>query len=240
MIGVIDLMGGVAVRAAGGRRDEYRPIQSRLCESADPRRVGAAFRERYGISRLYVADLDAILGRPSNAKVLAGLAADGFRLAVDAGLRTAEDADWLMDVGTEVVVAGLETLSRPAELARVVERIGRDRIAFSLDLAGGVPLAQPADWDEERWSVESPLRIARRAVEAGVETLIVLDLNAVGAAGGPATADICRRLRGALPRVRVWTGGGVRNEADIAALIEAGAEAVLVASALHDEALPGA
>ena len=31
IIPVLDLMNGVAVRAVGGRRSEYRPLVSRLC-----------------------------------------------------------------------------------------------------------------------------------------------------------------------------------------------------------------
>ena len=68
LVGVIDLMGGVAVRAVGGRRDEYRPVVGRLCDSPDPLEIANAYRESYGIDTLYVADLDAILGRPPNSE----------------------------------------------------------------------------------------------------------------------------------------------------------------------------
>lgn len=234
LIGVIDLMGGVAVRAVGGRRDEYRPVSSRLCDSPDPLRIAAAYRERYGIEDLYVADLDAILGRPLNADVLAGLAAVGFNLAVDAGLRSADDAAALVSLGVESVVAGLETLTGPAVLIKLVERFGPDRVVFSLDLAAGVPLGDPERWGEDRWDADSPFRIATRAIEAGITRLIVLDLRAVGTAAGPATDGLSRRIKRSLPQARLWTGGGVRGGADVETLLKAGAEGVLVASALHD------
>src|SRR5690242_17732554 len=102
-------MSGAAVRAVAGRRDEYRPVDSRLCDSAEPRRVAAAYRERHGIEDLYVADLDAILGRGSNAEPIAELVAGGFRVAADIGLRSAADAAPAVTLGVESVVAGSET-----------------------------------------------------------------------------------------------------------------------------------
>src|SRR5688572_10445772 len=60
VVGVIDLMGGLAVHAVGGRRAEYRPVASPLCESAAPLAVAEAFRREYGIEELYLADLEAI------------------------------------------------------------------------------------------------------------------------------------------------------------------------------------
>src|SRR5258708_15280562 len=61
IIPVLDVMNGLAVRAVGGRRSEYRPLVSRLCASAEPLKVAHAFR-RLGHAELYLADLDAIGG----------------------------------------------------------------------------------------------------------------------------------------------------------------------------------
>lgn len=237
IIGVLDLMDGVAVRAVGGRRDEYRPVCSRLCESGDPRRIAEAFRDRYGIDSLYVADLDAILERGSNVGIIAELSRAGFRLAVDAGLRHAADVERLIDLEIQTIVAGLETLVSPAVLDELIARVGRQRLAFSLDLAGGKPLTPASVSPQETWPADTPLSLAQRAVESGVEHLIVLDLHAIGRSNGPATQSLCRELRTALPPVTLWTGGGVRTAIDVRRLGECGADGVLVASALHDATL---
>jgi phosphoribosylformimino-5-aminoimidazole carboxamide ribotide isomerase len=230
-------MHGVAVRAVAGRRDDYRPVVSRLCTSPDPLTIAAAYRDRYGIEALYLADLDAILGRGSNAHVAAALAAAGFRVALDPGLRCTDGARRHLDLGIATIVAALETLPGPDVLSDLIDQIGPDRLAFGLDLAGGVPLAAPAAWGETTWPPDAPLRLARRAAEAGIERLILLDLRAVGTAAGPVTADLCREIKSALSRLRLWTGGGVRTLADVRCLTAAGADAVLVASALHDDTL---
>lgn len=235
IIGVIDLLHGVAVRAVGGRRDEYRPICSRLCDASDPRRIAAAYRDRYGIEDLYLADLDAILGHGSNAAVITDLTRAGFRVAVDAGLRTVDDVDDIVATAAATIVAGLETLSAPSVLADLIARVGRHRLAFSLDLVSGVPMADPAAWCESGWSTSSPLQLARQAAGLGVEHLIVLDLRAVGGNAGSVTESLCQQIRLALPHTQLWTGGGVRAASEARRLMSIGVDGVLVASALHDQ-----
>jgi phosphoribosylformimino-5-aminoimidazole carboxamide ribotide isomerase len=68
----------------------------------------------------------------------------------------------------------------------------------------------------------------------GYRTMIVLDIGRVGSNEGPGTEVTCKLIRGALPDVELLTGGGVRGWDDVRQLEDAGADAVLVASALHD------
>jgi len=67
--------------------------------------------------------------------------------------------------------------------------------------------------------------------------VIVMTLDRVGAGSGPdlATLDAVRKRAG--DRVLIGAGG-VRNAADLRAAEAAGAAAWLVASALHDLAIP--
>ena len=60
IIPVIDLLGGQVVRGIGGRRSEYRPIESQLVAGSDPGAIATAFVEHFGATTCYVADLDAI------------------------------------------------------------------------------------------------------------------------------------------------------------------------------------
>ena len=68
IIPVIDVLGGVVVHAVRGRRKEYQPLKSGLCESTDPVDVAAALKA-LGFSELYVADLDAITRGQANFAV---------------------------------------------------------------------------------------------------------------------------------------------------------------------------
>jgi phosphoribosylformimino-5-aminoimidazole carboxamide ribotide isomerase len=224
---VLDLMNGVVVRGVAGRRAEYRPVRSRLTASCRPLDVAGAFRAHFGLAELYLADLDAIAGAAPALPVYAGLRAAGFRLWVDAGLRTA-DAEPLVRAGVEGIVAGLETLPGPETLAHLCRDWG-ERIVFSLDLKEGRPLGNLDAWGVgEAWSV------AGRAVAAGVRRLLVLDLARVGVNEGSGTEDLCTRLARTYAGLEVAAGGGVRGRADLERLWAAGVQTVLVASALHD------
>jgi HisA/HisF family protein len=228
---VLDVMGGVVVRGVGGRRDEYRPVVSRLTSSCTPIDVARAFRDHLGCAELYLADLDAIRGAEPARELYEGLRRASFSLWVDAGVRDAEEARALAAVGVEGVVIGLETIRGPAELARACADLGT-RVIFSLDLKGGEPLG-----DRPAWQRADARGVAAQAVALGARRLLVLDLLRVGEGGGLGTEALCASLAAEHPGVEVAAGGGVRGPADLRRMRESGIAAALVASALHDGTL---
>lgn len=232
LLPVLDLRGGVVVRGVAGQRAEYRPVVSRLTDSADPMHVADAFRREFGFDEFYVADLDAILEEEPQRDVLKSLARHG-RLWVDAAVRDGQRASELLELGVERVVVGLETLPAPACLEWIVDSVDPSRLAFSLDLKGGRLMATPA-WPNR------PIEIALTAIKAGVSSIIVLDLAAVGVGRGPATLELCRRLGERAPAVELISGGGVRGWDDVRLFADAGVRRVLVASALHNGSLGAA
>jgi HisA/HisF family protein len=228
IVPVLDLMHGEVVRGVGGRRHEYRPIVSRLTASSWPLDVADALAGRFGCRELYLADLDAIGGGEPAWPVYAALHQRGFRLWVDAGIVSMRRACQLADAGIDSIVAGLETLAGPAELAAMAEAFG-ERLVFSLDLHQGRPLGDGAVWDRR-----DAAGIAALAVHLGVRRLLVLDLTGVGCDGGPCTLNLCARLCADYPQLFVSTGGGVRHRGDLGRLRNCGVKVVLVASALHE------
>jgi phosphoribosylformimino-5-aminoimidazole carboxamide ribotide isomerase len=226
---VLDVMEGRVVRGIAGRREDYRPIQSVLAEGSDPLSIAEAIRSHFGLTALYLADLDAIRGGAVNLGVLRSLIDAGFALAVDAGLKQASDAQAAFRAGVQQVVAGLETLDGPDELLRLVREWGASRVVFSLDLRDGKPLGNRA-----RWKHAESFRIASQAVEAGCTELIVLDIARVGTGAGVSTLPLCAEIRRALPQVRIVSGGGVSGLEDLRRLDASIVDGVLIASALHN------
>src|ERR1043166_10022328 len=82
IIPVIDVMGGVVVRARMGQRDQYRPIETPLSPTSDPVDVARGLLAVHPFATLYVADLDAIAGRGDNHAALALLRAALPRLTL--------------------------------------------------------------------------------------------------------------------------------------------------------------
>jgi phosphoribosylformimino-5-aminoimidazole carboxamide ribotide isomerase len=228
LIPVLDLQAGVIVRAVGGRREEYQPIVSRLSPSPQPVDVARGFREQYGLTGLYLADLDAIAGTRPAVAVYDAIRSLGCSLWVDAGIRDADMATPLARAGVEGIVAGLETLREPEVLTVLCREWGADRILFSLDTKAGLPLHTSTAWASD---VES---IAAQAIAVGVRRVIVLDLARVGSAGGTGTEELCARLVCQYPKVEIIAGGGLRDVGDLRRLRSNGIHAALVASGLHN------
>ncbi len=245
VIPVIDLMGGQVVRGIAGRRDEYRPIRSKLVADSQPATAARAFVEQFGFQTAYVADLDAIAfvgdEPPLFAACYQRIAECGLSLWLDAGIGTAAAARRLqailepLPIDVQIVI-GLESLQAPDALTEIVEVLGRARSIFSLDLQDGMPQTKIS-----RWSSANPVELAYRALAHGLSRLIVLDLADVGMNGGTRTLATCRQIREAYgAAVELIAGGGVRGGKDLLALKDAGCDAALVASALHDGRLTAA
>ncbi|WP_020475060.1 HisA/HisF-related TIM barrel protein [Zavarzinella formosa] len=225
IIPVLDLLNGVVVRGVGGRRHEYRPIQSVLTSSVDPIPVANALIEAFNPSEIYIADLDAI--QSSGSCPLVPLSpCHPVTIWLDAGVRDAASAMRVAGTGCHVV-AGLETVESPEVLREILEAVSPEKVVFSLDLKAGTPLRT---WP----GIAEPLAIARHVVSLGVQRMIVLDLARVGEGQGTGTDDLCRRLAGEFPGLDLIAGGGITSIEDIQQLADLGVKGALVASALHD------
>ncbi len=229
IIPVLDILDGRVVRGVSGRREQYRPVESRLSSGSTPLQIARGFRDHLGLSRLYVADLDGIMhGRP-NCAAWEELADDGFELLIDRGLRAVADAVEVYESGGAAAVVALETSPPRQLIAELCVDYGPPRVIFSLDLKQGRPLGTLDEWRNPR-----PFEIAVEAVALGIEQMIVLDLAWVGTGEGLATEQLCRRLRDRFCQLQIITGGGIRGPGDLPAAKALGVEGLLIASALHD------
>ncbi len=223
IIPVIDLLDGRVVRAVRGERSAYRPIESLLCPGAAPLPVADRLCEHCATDTLYLADLDALQGRPAQSETLRALldADPARRLWLDAGFADATAAARLLaTLGPAAArvtpVYGSESLRAREALAECFAPPARAWL--SLDSRGGAPLdpagirACPALWPQR---------------------LIVMTLERVGSGAGP-DLEALAAVRRAAPQAEIVGAGGIRDEADLAACAAAGAQAWLLASALHD------
>lgn len=220
VVPVIDLKGGEVVRAVGGRRDEYRPIETPLSPSSKPSDVVAGLLRLFPFRRIYVADLDAIERVGDHVSVLAGLAEASPELEfwVDNGIGDADEASaWLAERGGCLVI-GSKSQSSP-DLVRSLCR--NPRVVLSLDFRGD--------------AFQGPQAIL---ADAGLwpSRVIAMTLAQVGSGAGPdlkRIGEIARRGAGG----NVYAAGGVRNTEDLRLAARAGAAGALVATALHGGAL---
>ncbi len=181
-----------------------------------------------GVSRCYVADLDAIVGGPPQLELLHRLQSShgfGGPLLLDAGVYSLATLERLGGGFAEVVV-GLETLRSFSDLESLA---GHVRVTFSLDLRNDIALVRP---ELREGTAPEPVALARAAIDAGACSVILLDVGRVGRGAG-VNLELLASLRRAMPDISLLAGGGVRDDGDLAALADHGCDGVLIATALH-------
>lgn len=137
IIPVIDVLNGIAVHAIRGERKRYLPLRSVLCRSVKPLDVALAF-ESFGFSDLYLADLDAILGKQADFALYQQIKTQtNLDFMVDAGITDITKAKKVLETGASKIVIGTETLTNLGFVDQAVKSFGEDCVVVSIDLKDG-------------------------------------------------------------------------------------------------------
>jgi len=214
IIPVIDLKDGLVVHAKQGKRDEYQPLNTPLCQSADIYQVINAFLNIHNFDTFYIADLNAITGQGHHEKLLEQVLLNykGITFWIDMGYQS--DPQNAMLPKNYLPVLGSE--SYQDENIAAFENYRNDFI-LSLDFADTRSLGaktlftNPALWPAN---------------------IIVMTLERVGSHAGP---DLQKLHDFTLhhPGKHFIAAGGIRNAQDLIDLNNTGIHQALVASALH-------
>ncbi|EAS49452.1 putative histidine biosynthesis protein [Aurantimonas manganoxydans SI85-9A1] len=217
IIPVLDIKDGRVVRGVMGDRANYRPIETPLAEGADPVAVARGLMALAPFRSLYIADLDAIEGRPANDATIArlGTAFPTTEIWIDGGVHTTEDAQRVLAQPRHVAVVGTESIEGTG-VAR--DLAGEPRAVLSLDFRGDDFLG--------------PVELLTEA-SLWPRRLIVMTLARVGSGAGPDLERLASVAARAGDRA-IFAAGGVRGADDVTALAEAGITGALVSTALHD------
>jgi len=222
IIPVLDLKGGVVVRARAGDRANYQPIVTPLAATSAAADVLAGLLALAPFDQVYIADLDAIEGTGDHRALILALRRlhPSVEIWLDCGCADAGAAQTIAAAGI-VPVLGSESLPDPASLGAIGAALGRSGYVLSLDYRAGAFLG--------------PAIVAERA-ELWPDRVIAMTLDRVGRNAGPDFARLAA-IKARAGRVSVYAAGGVRDDDDVAALAALGISGALVASALHDRRL---
>lgn len=197
----IDLMGGKAVQLVQGR--------TLVIDAGDPRPIA----ERFGlIGEIAVVDLDAALGRGSNAEVIKEL----LRIApcrVGGGIRDVDAAIRWLDAGATRVVLG--TAATP----HVLSQLPKDRVIAALDAWEGEVV-------DHGWTRRTGATVTDRitALRDLVGEFLVTFVETEGTLGG-LPAERAAPLLDAAGGTRLTVAGGIRSVTEVAALDAIGVDA---------------
>ncbi len=231
IIPVIDLLDGQVVLGFGGKRKEYKPLtDSVLIDSSEPLVVANAYKEKLGLDWIYIADLNLIqnINNDINEQKISEIVAEkSIDIMIDAGCKTIDDVETIINQGVNQVIIGTETLASLDDLAKIVETFGGEKIIVSIDLINGKLLA-----NSPALKGYSVFDIVKYIENLSLKGIIVLELQKVGSQSGP-ISPMLMKIKNHAGNLEVFAGGGVRTIADLIELKENNFAGVLIATAFH-------
>lgn len=221
IVPAIDLLGGRCVQLQQGDFERARRYGSDAAAVAD------GFAQQ-GALWIHVVDLDAARGGGGNRAAIGRIRkAVNVRVQVGGGVRTAEDAEVLLDLGADAVVVGTTLATRTAEVLSWAER-WPGRVVGGIDARMGQ--VQVKGWAESAGGERALIDAVCGSRLAGlVYTAVDRDgmLEGPDVAGGTAAAEAS-----GLP---VLFSGGVSSQADLKAIASTGAAAgAIVGTAIYE------
>ncbi len=227
VIPVIDVLNGVAVHGIRGERERYQTLKSTLCKSADPLDIALTF-ELLGFSSLYLADLDAILGKSANFNIYRQIMTQtSFDLMVDAGISNITKVEKVLAADVSKVVIGSETLNSLDFVSQAVRAFGEDKVVVSIDQKEGKVLSV-----SEAIASMDAVSFAQKLRKIGINQILLLDLDRVGTEHGINLTLLRNILE--TTGVEVLVGGGIRGIQELEELRKLGVSGALVATVLHN------
>jgi phosphoribosylformimino-5-aminoimidazole carboxamide ribotide isomerase len=221
----VDLLGEEAVRLEQG---DFQRVAARAQPEELVRRFAAA-----GARLIHVVDLDGARHGRIRTDVIAHLAEEAApaKLQASGGIRSPADAEQLLAAGAVRVVVGTAAFAKPEALEEFVASLG-ESLVVAIDVRGGRVAAR--GWLEDTGL--DPSEVARRCAEVGVPRILCTAIERDGILGGP-DLDLLGEVREA-SRLPVLAAGGIRSEADLAAVAAIGCEGAVIGRALLDGSLP--
>lgn len=222
IIPVIDLLDGHVVHAVRGQRDNYQPVQSRLCPGSNPLDIVQAFRAIHSFRTIYIADLDSISGTGNNNSTVEELRTsfDDINFWLDSGNETLNIIQ-IKNQDQLIPVIGSETGISPRMLSDLLT-INSGAI-LSLDFMGQAFKGDPELLEHtSTWPVN----------------IIIMNLARVGSCLGPDT-ELIRHIRDRAGNRNIYIGGGIKNLDDLLLLESMEIAGVLLATTLHDRTITG-
>jgi phosphoribosylformimino-5-aminoimidazole carboxamide ribotide isomerase len=223
LLPAIDIRNGRVVRLSQGERARQTVYGD------DPVTVAERFLEQ-GAQWIHVVDLDRAFGTGENLAVvhrIAGRVAAKLRLQLGGGLRSKDLIREALDLGFARAVIGTAAAAESNFVPEMLAEVGPARLAVGIDTRNG--LVAVRGWTET--STTRAQDLARRVVQAGIETLIYTDIDRDGMLNGPdLVGAVSLRTIGA----RVIVSGGVAGSADVRAACQAGLDGAIVGRALYE------
>jgi cyclase len=199
-----------------------------LRDVGDPVELGAAYSDA-GADELVFLDIKATLGdRPTLVELVKRVAERlAIPFTVGGGVRSADDAERLLQAGADKVGVNSAALARPELITELAERLGSQAVVVAIDAEGGRVRSHAGTLSVGRDATEW----AREAEQRGAGEILLTSIDADGTRDGY-DLELTASVAGAV-RVPVIASGGAGNAGHVADALGI-AQAALLASILHE------
>jgi imidazoleglycerol phosphate synthase cyclase subunit len=205
-----------------------------LRDSGDPTEQAARY-EAQGADEIVVLDITASVSNRETqlATVRSVRACLGIPLTAGGGVRSVEDARRLLAAGADKVSVNTAAVARPTLIAELAREFGTQCVVLAIDArrANGSWEVLTHGGREVAFCLDA-VAWAERGVASGAGEILLTSWDRDGTRAG-CDLELLRAVSSAV-RVPVIASGGIGTRADVFDAIEAGADAVLAASVLHD------
>lgn len=232
VVAVIDIKNSIVVKAVAGKRNEYKKVESRILakDEKQPLEVAAAFYNKLGIRKIYIADIDAILGDGNNLESIKEIKEKypDIEIILDAGFSANNSPIPYLEDFLDYAVIATETVKNLSFLDKMEDF--NSRIIASIDLKAGNLIHNIDSWQDKNLEY-----IINEITNFGIKKFIILDLANVGTAAG--ISKYIKELKLKFPKLDFITGGGVKDYRDVKELKRMKFSGLLIASAFHNGSL---
>ena len=200
-----------------------------LRDVGDPVELGAAYSDE-GADELVFLDVQATLEQRSTLVELVHRVAARLQIpfTVGGGVRSAGDAEALLEAGADKVAVNSAALERPELLSTLAARLGSQAVVVAIDVERGRVRSHAGTLETRRDAVDW----ACEAVDRGAGEILLTSIDADGTRSGydlELTAAVAAAVA-----VPVIASGGAGNAHPVVEVLET-AHAALLASILHDD-----
>jgi cyclase len=200
-----------------------------LRDVGDPVELGAAYSDA-GADELVFLDIKATLGdRPTLVELVKRVSERlAIPFTVGGGVRSADDAERLLQAGADKVGVNSAALARPELITELAERLGSQAVVVAIDAQSGRVRSHAGTLSAGRDATDW----AREAEQRGAGEILLTSIDADGTREGydlQLTAGVADAVR-----VPVIASGGAGNASHVADALGV-AQAALLASILHED-----
>ena len=224
LIPAIDLMNNQCVRLSQGDFD------TQTVYSNDPVQTARKFEES-GFTHLHMVDLDGAKKKtPVHLEMLRAVsAATGLFIDFSGGIRNADQARQVFEMGASAITIGSMAVHDPETSETILKEHGPEKVILGADVKN--EFIATAGWLEQ--SDKDIFSFLEFWLEKGFSKVMITDVSKDGMMLGP-SLELYRKVLERFPDIRLIASGGIATMDDIYQLDALGCYGAITGKALYE------